>query len=463
MSAQRPKPSRRRAFIFAVFTTLMIAIGAPVEAQAQVDENIQSRLAPYTPSLFEKSDTPAASVALYDVCLGSGALVAFLRRVPKNPLLLPDYLSGKTDDQLKEYFSAREHRAELVDLLNGYFLQHRDIADMPWQNLNQYWGGVGKSSEIAAIAALARRFALQPLAVNFCTSPTTVKVSFPFNPTYETNVLKSNQNNSPGESTGFGGSLQLVTPGLRPLDLIGLSLQSQSVRYSNPFSSKNFDAVTATAAYQFFINAFGIDLNGQAYEVYYGMKEKKLLPPPNMITVNTVAIGIQNQTVYLPLFRMEQVNLFTPQVTFTHQNMPLFFTKQCAVRIPDPSKDGYCYYADISVTVGQTFSDVTTQENTNVALSVTPGWRIHNTDWRLTLPATVTARDYQNVPGGREDLQLQIGPTLAYAPPPFVDPAFITSVLFTLSTTYNQNYSTVAKNSWHGIIVMPTLTVAFAP
>lgn len=366
-----------------------------------------------------------------------------------------------TKEKLKEYFSDRAHRAELADLVNSYFLTHREIANVPWRDLlRHYWEVSDKEIDPKVAAAIK---VIPILALNFCASTSTVKVTFPFNPTYETNVLKSNLGDSRGESTGFGGMLQLVTPGLRPLDLIGLSLQSQSIRYSNPFSSKNVDSITATAAYQFFISAYGTNPAGQPYAVFFGM-DKKELPPPSMITVDTVAIGVQNQTVYMPLFRVEQVNLFTPQVTFTHQNMPLFVIEQCATRIPDPSKFGYCYYADISVTVGQTFSDVATQENTNVALALTPGWRIRDTDWKLTLPATVTARGYQNVPGGRQDLQLQIGPTLTYAPAPFfIDPAFITSVLFTLSTTYNQNYSTVAKNSWHGIIVMPTLTVAFAP
>jgi hypothetical protein len=461
MSMRRPRPSRRLAFGFGISTAIATLLGPTVEAQAQVqvDDNIQSRTAPYTISPFDKGDSGVSQLGYYDVCLGSGDLIVFLRKVSKNNLLLPNRLARKTDDELKKYFSARENRSEVADLLTGYFLQHRDIADKPWQRLNEYWGLTGQEKGFLEIQAKLKTLA--PLAINFCTSATTVKVSFPFNPTYETNVLRSNQNNSPGESAGFGGTLQLVTPGLRPLDLIGLSLQSQSVRYSSQFSSKNFDAITATAAYQFFINAYGVNSSGE-YPVYRGM-DPKALPPTNMITVNTVAIGVQNQTVYVPLFHLEQVNLFTPQITLNHLNMPLFGGVQCAVRIPDPSKNGYCYYADISVTVGQTFADVPAQENANVAVSVTPGWRINSTDWNLTLPATATARDYQNVAGGRQDLLLQIGPTLTYAPPPFVDTAFISSVLFKLSATYNQNYSTVAKNSWHGIIVMPTLTVAFSP
>jgi hypothetical protein len=94
---------------------------------------------------------------------------------------------------------------------------------------------------------------------------------------------------------------------------------------------------------------------------------------------------------------------------------------------------------------------------------VSPGWRVDSTDWTITLPAIITARDYQNVPGGRQDLQWQIGPTFAYAPPAFVEAAFISSVVFRLSASYTQNYSTVAKNNWHDFLIAPTLTVAFSP
>lgn len=38
-----------------------------------------------------------------------------------------------------------------------------------------------------------------------------------------------------------------------------------------------------------------------------------------------------------------------------------------------------------------------TQTNTNLALSLTPGVRVPNTDWKLTLPLTVTGRVYENV------------------------------------------------------------------
>ena len=75
----------------------------------------------------------------------------------------------------------------------------------------------------------------------------------------------------------------------------------------------------------------------------------------------------------------------------------------------------------------------------------------------------MTGRDYEDVVGTREDLQLQVGPTLSYGGPAlagFLDNA---SMAFSLPVTYTQNFSTVAKNSWHGVVAMPTISIAFQP
>jgi len=299
-----------------------------------------------------------------------------------------------------------------------------------------------------------------PLPINFCTPKTVVKISFPLNPTYESNVLKSNQSANPGSSFGLSGSLQVTTPGVGKFDVIGLSVATQSTRYGQ-FSSKSFDSITTQGGYQFFINAYGYDSN----EIFVDKIDEntKNIPPQNKITVETVAFGFQNQTIYTPTFDRKTVDLFTPQITLARQNIPLAGHEACEAKIPDPRKDGYCHFVDLSLTVGQTFSDLSSQQNANVAVSVAPGWRIRNTDWKLTLPTTVTGRVYEDVAGGRQDALFQVGTTLAWAPPPFIDASVATSVAFSLSATYNQNFSNVSKNAWHGIVVLPTLTVAFQP
>ena len=90
--------------------------------------------------------------------------------------------------------------------------------------------------------------------------------------------------------------------------------------------------------------------------------------------------------------------------------------------------------------------------------------RIDKTDWKVTLPITATARAYEDVVGGRDDLLLQIGPALTYASQTYADRSGDAyAVQFSLSATYNRNFSTVAASAWRGYIVMPTLTLAFQP
>jgi hypothetical protein len=222
--------------------------------------------------------------------------------------------------------------------------------------------------------------------------------------------------------------------------------------------------VTSQAAYQVFLSASGYKTNSDQIEHITRGTQEKGIPPLNMITVESVALGFQNQTVYTPAFHTESVNLFTPQVTYNIQNIPLAGHTGCNTEIPDPRKQGFCYFADFSFTGGQTFSDVVTQQNSNFSISMAPGKRINNTDLKLTLPITVTERYYLNVPGGRNDVLFQIGPALTYTPPPLFDATGASySALFSISATYNQNYSTVTASAWHGFIIMPTLTVAYQP
>jgi hypothetical protein len=97
----------------------------------------------------------------------------------------------------------------------------------------------------------------------------------------------------------------------------------------------------------------------------------------------------------------------------------------------------------------------------NVAGAATLGWRVDNTNWKVTIPIVATAKDYENVLGARRDVLFQVGPAATYSLPPAQpgEPSFT----FSLAATYNRNYSTLSTASWHGYVVQPTLTIAFQP
>jgi hypothetical protein len=288
--------------------------------------------------------------------------------------------------------------------------------------------------------------------------PTKVKVSFVGNPTYESNILKSGNNSSHGGSAGFGSSALLTTAGVRPLDLIALSVTEGSSRYSR-FFSQNTDAINSYIAYSAFLHADGYTQDGKFISYVDPDKPSVRVPEQNLATIDTLAFGFQNQTSFAPTFHKEKINFFTPQFTLSSQNINLDDPAHldCALNL-----HAFCHFANLSLTVGQSFSDVTTQQNFNVAGSAALGWRIDG-EWSLALQGTATGKEYENFVGGRRDLQLQAGPILSYAPTTkfVIQGSDYASVSFTLPVTYYKNFSTVSAAAWSGLVIQPTLTVSF--
>lgn len=205
------------------------------------------------------------------------------------------------------------------------------------------------------------------------------------------------------------------------------------------------------------------------------------IPSSNAVTYDTASFGVFNQTLFTPTFQHMSADLFTPQFTIGRQNFDL--SGHTAICMPGSSSPissslvtksptqqqpvgNFCYYADFSITLGQTFSDVATLQNANVAAAATLGARINNTDWTIAGQTMVTGRLYENVAGGRQDVLLQGGPVFTYAAAAmqlFKGSDTMEQISFSLPINYYQNYSTVSKDSWGGLIIQPTLTVAFVP
>jgi hypothetical protein len=468
-------------YLFVGFAMLALSGEAEREAHAQApDLNIQSRVQQYTiPLLPGISQTQQLSATNYGPCLTNPVFVLVLYLFKQGLLYQKGYLQlnksqrdeGNNSLDITNSPLVRDlqnHPADAASIIAKFFASdpqsNIDVANA----IKAYLNGEDHPIQKAGVLLPEQ---LTPFPIGYCNPSPSLKLSAPFDPTYESNVLKSNvdNNNSAGTSIGYGGTLQVIgpapaSPGTKTFDVYGVSEQSQSVRYG-AYSSKSFDALITQGAYQHFLNAFGYQSDGTPIDRINPDTPIGNIPPTNMITVDSVAFGFQDQAVFTPGYRSENVNLFTPQVTFNHQNQDLSSNgMSCWAGTLDPRQKGFCFYTDLSVTLGQTFSDVSTQSNANLALSATPGFRIPYSDWKLTIPITTTGRAYEQVAGGRDDLLLQVGPALTYAPPALYD-RFGNgyAVNFSLSVTYNQNYSTLSTAAWHGYIVMPTLTVAFQP
>jgi hypothetical protein len=468
MVAQRVVSPNYLGIGLAIATGLAANLGSSLEAQAQVNPNIQTQLNIVSPPLQAILAQPENSSQL---------LTAFRKntdvKCPPRDTGLPDLNSVVTS------LASTDAAKKILESVDDKSLKSVDTKSS--ESITNYL--IANPEKVAILKAELKKrnkFIQVVIRPNFqCTyrQPSNLKISFPFNPTYETNILKSGNNSSPGGSAGFGGNV-LVTTGIdsryqRPWDLVALSGSEASTRYT-PISSPSFDSVTSQAAYQMFLHAYGYNPDTKMYVNDVSPEtDVKHLPPTGLITFDTLAFGYQNQTSFKPTFRAETADLLTPQVTLSRQNIGLG-NQVCGTN--DPNKgDGrsYCYNANLSLTAGQTFSDVKSLQNFNVAASAAVGAFI-TPEWSLTVPATATAKDFEDVIGGRRDLLLQIGTTLSYSPsspvkltcPP--PPAATcsngeaVSYTFSLPLTFYKNYSTLATARWSGFIVMPTLTFSFS-
>jgi hypothetical protein len=421
--------SRSGVWIFLAITVAYF--GSVASGQAQVDPNIQTQANILSPPVITVPLVPTAPAGPV-----SKATAQFLKNIK-----FPEGPCQPTDAQIKDAIAKVASNVKAASKAAKFnFLAASSLLS---------------DDELEKVKQLL----VYPPNFQYCHGqPIVVKASLLFNPTFETNALKNSLNNSPDKSFDVGGGV-LVTAGVgdkRPYDLMFLNVQSASARYATN-SSKSLDTLTAQAGYQYLIDAYYYD-GGKP--VYVDQNHIPRLNETAATTFDTLSFGVLNQTTFTPTFRQQTANLFTPQVTLARQNFDLADpnAKLCS----SGSGFNFCYYMDLSLTMGQTFSDVSTLQNANAAISATVGTRF-STNWTLAGQAVATSRSYENVPGGRQDFLLQAGPVLTYAPAATATPFGKASITFSLPVNYYQNYSTISKDAWRGVIIQPTLTIAFLP
>jgi hypothetical protein len=244
MCVQRVLP--RSYLLLGLAISTAITFGSAFEAQAQADFNIQSRLNTFTtplvlsPDIATPSATPSDPTAAVFSSFSKGARNAAapkggacikdkdfvllilkklstegkLRYMPED---LQDLKSGK-DPRLAKPEDAARILNHILSRLND----SQDGAILQWLKDPQPPKGSKKSQDVGV--------ALSALPVSFCdySPPPTGKVSSPFNPSLESNVLKSNTNVQADRALGYGGTAQVTAAGFRPYDVMGLSIGSAS-------------------------------------------------------------------------------------------------------------------------------------------------------------------------------------------------------------------------------------------
>ena len=431
----------------AIATGLIANLGSVSQSRAQADLNIQSRLDSIMPPA--SAQLPNSSASSAELARGRNLIFVPLKNgagvfVP--PEKFRSIVIQVTKQRAKNFSEMQKNAPLSTPQAKAVVESLSEVERSQFEELIQ---------------------TVNPNTAVVTRQPPSVQMSFPFNPTYETNILRSGNNNNPGESAGFGGGLT-VASGVegRPWDFVILNAQEASTRYTPNFSP-SVDGASAQASYQLFLHAYGYNPSTKTFvdNLVPGSPVPPL--PVNTTTFDTATFSVVNQMAFAPTFKNEKTDFLTPQISLARQNIGLDDSsgKPCV------TSDKFCYYANLSLTAGQSFSDVRTLENVNFAASATLGWNIPNSSWSLTLPATATAKDYEYVVGGRHDLQLQAGPALSYSSPKVAlscEPPYKAlcgdeniSFIFKLPVTYYKNYSTLSTAAWSGWVIMPTLTITF--
>jgi hypothetical protein len=431
---------------------LAIAIGvaaifaSAVEAEAQVDPNLQATVNIYSPAVtVVQPSAPAVNPGGLFARSGTKLIPIdsdeFEQLVADKAVAVQRQLAKTLELQSRSEAVKSPSFQRNLQILQGANI---DIASEKATRESVHALRLNDLNMLKQLAA-SLQIPVLPVAPSTTPQPTTLKVSFPLNPTYETDVLKSGNNSSPGASIGFGGSAQVTAAGFRQNDLMAVLVGSGSGRYP-AFPTKSLDTFVAQGLYQFYLDAYQGD----------GSLIDPKNPPkalnPNNVTVDTLGIGVLDQDAYTAGYHNQIANLLTPQITLSRQNINLSGNSAPCTTIYNPLP-GFCNFANLTLIVGQTASDVLSQQNANITASGTLGWRINKTDLTVAVQAAALGRYYENFAGGRQDLQLQAGTLLTYVPSG--------NISFSLPVTYYKNYSSFAPAAWSGFVIQPTLTIAF--
>jgi hypothetical protein len=436
---------------------LAIAIGvaaifaSAVEAEAQVDPNLQATVNIYSPAVtVVQPSAPTVNPGGFVAKRGS-------QLVPIDSDVVEQMIVERALAVQLQFLKLQSNRAapkslSPQDLELNQSLQGLDMditnKDTMRKSISKRISDIKRNDPDRYKRLAAQVVVVIPVTPSATPQPTTLKVSFPLNPTYETDVLKTGNNSSPGGSIGFGGSAQVTAAGFRQNDLMAVLVGSGSGRYP-AFPTKSLDTFVAQGLYQFYLGAYQGD--GSSVDLKNPPKDSKEWNSNN-VTVDTLGIGVLDQDAYTAGYHNQIANLLTPQITLSSQNINLSGNSARCTTIYG-SLPGFCNFANLALTVGQTASDVLSQQNANITASGTLGWRINQTDWTVAVQGAALGRYYENFAGSRQDLQLQAGAVLSYVPS--------ANVSFSLPLTYYKNYSSFAPAAWSGFIVQPTLTVAF--
>src|SRR6185312_14149676 len=153
---------------------------------------------------------------------------------------------------------------------------------------------------------------------------------------------------------GTNGNVLVLVPAGRTEDTVSFLLGPTSVRYAT-LNSSSFDAVNGSITYSRLLGRRqtmdGYNTGGTA-------------------TTDILTLGLDGTSVYEPGFGAEQISIATPSVGWSRSNIGLG-NRLCGAE----GNEAYCYFANISLSFGESLADVSDQINSWATAEATLGWR----------------------------------------------------------------------------------------
>jgi hypothetical protein len=146
----------------------------------------------------------------------------------------------------------------------------------------------------------------------------------------------------------------VLVPAGREEDTVSFLLGSTDTRYAD-LDASSFDALNGSVTYTRLLGrsqtAEGLTTSGTA-------------------TTDILTLGLDGTSVYESGFGAEEISIATPSIGWSRSNIGLGNT-MCGGK----GNEAYCYYADVSVSLGESLADVQGQTNSWAEIDTTLGWR----------------------------------------------------------------------------------------
>ncbi len=218
----------------------------------------------------------------------------------------------------------------------------------------------------------------------------------------------------------------MLVPAGREEDTVSFLLGATDTRYAN-LNSSSFDALNGSITYTRLLGrrqtAEGLNTSGTA-------------------TTDIFTLGLDGTSVYEPGFGAEEISIATPSIGWSRSNIGLG-NGTCGAK----GNEAYCYYADVSVSLGESLADVQDQTNSWAEIDTTLGWRPAVKNLSVWATGSVQGAVYSDFPGGRQDLIFIGTGNVSWLAAP--------NITMSAGVKFTQQLSSQTDLDWNGFNLLP--------